>query len=211
MTRKFTDNELLIASGNKGKIKEITTLLSPFKIQVSSTDGLNIKEPEESGDSFIANAKIKSEYYCKKTNLPSLSDDSGLEVDAIGGSPGIYSARWAGKEKNFNLAMDKIRESLQDIGYDPRIMGQKHDLLKANFTCALALSWPDGHTETFEGKVFGHLSFPRRGDNGFGYDPIFIANGHEKTFAEIDTKEKDLISHRAMAFKKLVKECFLEN
>lgn len=208
MSRKFVEKKLLIASGNEGKVKEIQELLKGFEVEVVSAKSLNVEEPEENGSSFIENAKIKSEYYCKKSGLPALADDSGLEVDALGGSPGIYSARWAGKEKDFASAMDKVRESLQDIGYDPRVMGPKHNLLKANFTCALSLTWPDGHTETFEGKVFGHLSFPRKGDKGFGYDPIFTAKGHDRTFAEIDPQEKHSISHRANAFNKLVRACF---
>lgn len=208
MSREFVENKLLIASNNAGKVKEIQELLKDFGIEVISASEFDYPEPVEDGDSFVANAKIKSEYYCSKTNIPSLADDSGLEIDALNGAPGIYSARWAGESKDFNEAMDRIEDCLKDIGYDPVAMGRKHDLLKANFTCALSLSWPDGHTEVFEGKVFGNLAFPAVGDKGFGYDPIFVANGHEKTFAEIDPQEKHAISHRAAAFKKLVNACF---
>ncbi len=208
MARKFTEKKLLIASGNTGKIKEIQALLSGFDIEVVSTIGLGIDEPVEDADTFEGNAELKAKYYSEKRGLPALSDDSGLEVEALGGSPGIYSARWAGENKDFNVAMDRVREALEEIGYDPRIMGEGHDLLKANFTCALSLYWPDGGVETFLGKVFGHLSFPRRGDKGFGYDPIFIKKGMTQTFAEISPEEKHSISHRSIAFDQLVRECF---
>lgn len=208
MARYFKEKKLLIASNNAGKVAEIKELLKKFKVEVISAAEFDHPEPEETGNSFEENAKIKSEYYCNKTGIPSLSDDSGLEVESLHGSPGIYSARWAGKEKDFSAAIQKVKESIEDIGYGPEEMGDKHDLMKANFTCALALSWPDGHTEVFEGKVFGHLTFPPRGDKGFGYDPIFVPDSHKQTFAEMDPEEKHAISHRAKAFNKLVKGCF---
>jgi len=208
MGRKFKEKEIFIASGNKGKIIEIEDLLKPFNIKIKSTKDLDVEEPEETEDSFAGNAKLKSDYYCKHSGIVSLSDDSGLEVDALNGAPGIYSARWAGDGKDFDLAMQLVKEALEDIGYEPEKMGYNNQLLKANFTCALSLTWPDGHSETFTGKVHGFLTFPPKGDNGFGYDPIFVKEGMDITFAEMEPQAKHAISHRAIAFDKLIRECF---
>lgn len=196
--KKFTEKKLLLASGNAGKVKEIGKLLAPFAIEVISAKEFNLVEPEENGQTFIENAEIKAKYYGDKTGLPALADDSGLCILALNGKPGIYSARWAGAEKNFATAMKTIE---QEIGDNPD--------KSAYFACALSLYWPsDGHIESVEGRVTGTLTFPARGESGFGYDPIFIAENHNKTFAEIDPAEKQKISHRADAFKKLIERCF---
>lgn len=198
MSRKFTQTKLLIASKNAGKVTEIREILSEFNVQVVSAENLDIEEPEETGADFIANAKLKAEYYGKAANLPALADDSGLCVDALDGAPGIYSARWAGEDKDFSKAMKRIKDELGD-----------NDNKKAKFVCALSLYWPDsGEFVTFEGTVDGHLKFPAKGKKGFGYDPIFIPKGYDKTFAELDSHVKHKISHRAKAFEKLIEECF---
>lgn len=196
---KFTESKLLIASGNKGKIKEISHLLEPFNVEVISAANFNLDEPEENGTTFIENAEIKSRYYSKHTGLPSLADDSGLCVDALNGAPGIYSARWAGEKKDFSIAMKRIENEMGDSTNK-----------NARFVCALSLYLPKTDTvENFEGTVEGKISFPARGENGFGYDPIFIADGMTQTFAQIDPIEKHSISHRADAFNKLINKCFL--
>lgn len=196
--KKFTENKILVASGNKGKIREIKELLQPFKIEIFSAQDFDIPEPEETGLTFIENAEIKAKYYGDITGIPALSDDSGLCVAALNGQPGIYSARWAGMEKDFTKAALQIEH---EIGSNPN--------KKAHFVCALSLYWPEEkHFETVEGTVHGTLTFPPRGMLGFGYDPIFIADGYTQTFGEIDPEEKHSISHRADAFKKLLKACF---
>ncbi len=201
MPRAFTESNLVIASHNEGKISEITELLKPYNIAVEGGTACNLSEPEENGDTFEANALIKARFFAENTGKPSLADDSGLVIPVLGGAPGIYSARWAGPEKDFTAAMQKVESALLESmtvadGYE------------AHFVCVLALCWPDGHTETFEGKVFGNLTFPPRGDKGFGYDPIFIPQGHQLTFAEIEPAKKHTISHRAQAFRKLIDACF---
>lgn len=196
MSRKFLEPVLLIASGNQGKVKEIQALLAGYPVQVTSTAGLNIPEPEETGKSFVENAVLKARYYGEKTGLPALADDSGLAVDALGGAPGIYSARWAGESKDFSIAFKRLKD---ELGQGPAT---------ARFLCALALWWPDGHVEHVEGTVEGELSFPPRGEKGFGYDPIFTARGEKLTFAEMEPERKHTISHRADAFRQLVTACF---
>lgn len=199
MHKKFDEKKLLIASGNAGKIKEIKELLAPFSVEVISAKEFDLVEPEENGLTFIENAEIKAKYYGDKTGFPALADDSGLCVNALNGAPGIYSARWAGEDKDFSIAMKKIAEKLKD----------KRDKT-AYFACALSLYWPDsGDSESVEGRVNGSLVFPPRGEKGFGYDPIFIANGNTKTFAEMIPEEKAAISHRSDAFKKLINACFV--
>tara|TARA_B100000676_G_C18080897_1_gene851092 strand:+ start:3294 stop:3890 length:597 start_codon:yes stop_codon:yes gene_type:complete len=197
MPRHFDENYLIIASHNPGKVKEIGDLLKPYGVTVQSAIDLTLDEPEENGTTFTANAIIKAKAAAQAAHLPALADDSGLSVDALGGAPGIYSARWGGPEKDFDLAMRKVEERLPQ-GVDRR----------ARFICALALSWPDGHTETFEGFVDGSLIWPPLGDLGFGYDPMFLPNGRTETFGEMDQAEKHKISHRAEAFRKLVAACF---
>jgi len=197
MARLFDGDTLIIASHNQGKVREIGELLAPFGVKTVSAGDLNLPEPVEDGDSFIANAEIKALAAATAANLPALSDDSGLEVNALNGDPGIYSARWAGPSKDFNVAMEKINEAMGD-----------NDNRRANFTCALTLAWPDGHMESFEGKVFGDVVWPMRGGHGFGYDPIFRPEGHSITFGEMDPAKKHSMSHRADAFNQLIAACF---
>lgn len=197
MARHFDGNKLVIASHNKGKVREIGELLEPFGVETVSAGDLGLPEPVEDGLTFIANAEIKALAAAKASGLPALADDSGLEVHALGGEPGIYSARWAGPSKDFNVAMAAVNEKLGDT-----------DNRSANFTCALTLAWPDGHMESFEGKVFGDLVWPMRGEKGFGYDPIFVPTGHSVTFAEMEPADKHAMSHRADAFKQLIDACF---
>ena len=195
--RKFKDKKLLIASHNAGKVREIKELLLPFGLEIISAADLKIEEPEETEPTFEGNARLKALYCAKASQLPSLADDSGLVIAALDGQPGVYSARWAGPEKDFNKAMKRIEDEL--FGKNNR---------SAYFICSLALAWPDGYVQTFEGRWNGMLTFPARGLNGFGYDPIFIPNGSQITAAEMTPQEKQKLSHRAKAFKKLVDECF---
>ena len=197
MTRLFTESTLLIASGNSGKIAEIRALLAPYPIIVQSAASFGLAEPEETGLTFAENAQLKARYYSAHTTLPALADDSGLCVDGLGGAPGIYSARWAGENKDFNLAIARIEQELG--GSTNR---------KAYFVCALSLCWPDGHVVTVEGTVHGTLVFPARGTFGFGYDPVFIPDGHTQTFGEMPHAEKENISHRSDAFAKLIAQVF---
>lgn len=200
MPRKFEGGKLVIASHNPGKVREINDLLAPFGADVVSAGELGLPEPVEDGDTFIANAEIKARAAAEASGLPALADDSGLAVHALNGDPGIYSARWAGPDKDFNIAMKKVEEAIENIGVNAD--------RSAHFACALTLCWPDGHMESFEGQVHGNLTWPPRGDKGFGYDPTFIPNGMDITFAEMDPQAKNAITHRANAFKKLVEACF---
>jgi XTP/dITP diphosphohydrolase len=186
---------LVIASHNKGKVREIADLLVPFGIEIVPATELGLPEPDETGDSFIDNAKLKAVAAAKASGLLALADDSGLEVAALGGKPGIHSARWAGEARDFGAAMARVNRELEAAGTKDR---------KANFTCVLALAAPDGRVEVFEGKVFGTLTWPPRGTRGFGYDPIFVPEGCEETFGEMEPKFKHAISHRARAFEKLI-------
>lgn len=187
---------LIIASHNKGKISEIAELLAPLNISVSSASEHDLPEPEETGSTFEANAALKAEAACEATNLPCLADDSGLAVPALDGAPGIYSARWGGPEKDFNMAMKRVQSELE-------AKGESAEGAAAYFVCNLALALPGKATQHFEGQVHGTLTFPARGDKGFGYDPIFIAEGDSITFAEMDPAKKHAISHRAVAFRAL--------
>ena len=196
MIRRFTENKLIVASHNPGKVDEIGTLLAPFGIDVLSAGALNLPEPAETSASFAGNAGIKALAAATATGLPALSDDSGLAVGALGGRPGVHSARWAGPQKDFDAAMTRIEVELHD-----------HPDRSAAFVCALCLAWPDGHTETFEGRVAGTVTFPKRGTHGFGYDPIFVPAGHTLTFGEMDPAEKHGMSHRADAFRQLTAAC----
>jgi len=196
--RRFADETLVVASHNPGKVREIGDLLRPFGLsRVLAAGDLGLPEPEETGRTFTANAVLKARAAAEAGGHPALADDSGLEVAALEGAPGILSARWAGPDKNFARAMERIAQELGD-GRDRR----------ANFTCALALAWPDGHVESFEGRVFGDIVWPPCGDRGFGYDPIFQPDGQAITFAEMDPEAKHAISHRAEAFRQLVAACF---
>jgi XTP/dITP diphosphohydrolase len=193
--------ELVIASHNPGKLREIAALLAPFAVSVRGAPELGLPEPEETGTSFIANAELKAHAATRGAGIPALADDSGLAVEALDGDPGIYSARWAGPKKDFALAMERVREELAARGMAP---SGAH----ARFVCALSLAWPDGTCESFEGRVDGRLVFPPRGASGFGYDPIFVADGFEITFGEMTPEKKHSLSHRADAFAKLIAACF---
>jgi XTP/dITP diphosphohydrolase len=196
MARRFTEKKLILASHNQGKAKEIAELLQPFDIEVISAASLGLPEPDETEDSFIGNAKLKALAATRAAKLPALADDSGLCVDALDGAPGIFSARWAGPSKDFSAAMERV---LKGIEGKPR---------GAHFVAALALAWPDGHCEVFEGKVFGTLADAPKGTRGFGYDPIFVPDGYEIAFGEMDPDRKHEMSHRAVAFRMLVDGCF---
>jgi XTP/dITP diphosphohydrolase len=200
MARKFEGGKLVIASHNPGKVREIGDLLAPFGTDVISAGELGLPEPVEDGLTFIANAEIKARAAAQVSHLPALADDSGLAVHALGGEPGIYSARWAGPEKDFKVAMKKVEEAL--------VNNTSNEDRSAHFACALTLCWPDGHTESFEGQVHGNMIWPPQGGKGFGYDPTFVANGMDITFAQMEPQAKHAISHRARAFKKLVGACF---
>lgn len=187
-------SRLVIASHNAGKVEEIKKLLAPFGIEAVGAAESHLPAPEESRESFAGNAALKAEAAAASSGLPALADDSGLCVAALGGAPGVYSARWAGPKKDFRLAMNRVERELKKKGADRR----------ACFICALALARPGRDTEIFEGKVDGTLVFPPRGSKGFGYDPIFLADGETLTFGEMDPVKKHTISHRARAFAKLV-------
>ena len=188
---------LVIASHNKGKVREIGDLVSPFGIEAISSAVLALPEPEETGSSFAANAHLKAKLAAERSGLVALADDSGLAVYALNGAPGVYSARWAGDAKNFHAAMERVHRET-DGSPDRR----------ARFVCALCLAWPDGETVEVEGAIEGELTWPPRGENGFGYDPIFIPEGFERTFGEMEAKEKESVSHRARAFAALIRACF---
>ena len=195
--RPFAGGRLVVASHNPGKIREIKELLEPFAVEVISAGDLNLPEPEETGTTFVANAELKARAAAETSGEIALADDSGLAVNALDGAPGIYSARWAGPEKDFALAMTKVKTELGDATDR-----------SAKFVCALTLAWPDGHCETFEGTVAGTLAFPPRGERGFGYDPIFVPEGYDITFGEMEPQKKRAMSHRADAFNNLVAACF---
>ena len=187
--------KILIATNNPGKFKEIKELL-PQKIRYFKPKDFNMKEPVENGKTFQANAKIKSLYGAKSSNIVCISDDSGIEISELNNQPGIYSARWAGRTKNFNLAIRKVYKKLK----------KKNKLnSKANFVCCLSIALPDGTSREFIGRIKGRIVFPAKGKNGFGYDPIFIPYGQKKTFGELKKREKQKISHRYEAFKKIKK------
>ena len=187
--RQLQPGRLVLATHNPGKVVELAELLGPHGLEVVSAGELGLDEPEETGSTFIANAELKALAAAKASGLPALADDSGLCVDALGGAPGIYSARWAGPDKDFMVAMMRVRDALDLEG--PR---------SAHFICALSLAWPDGHVESVEGRVDGMLAWPPRGDNGFGYDPMFIMDGKSRTFGEISRDEKEADNHCARAF-----------
>lgn len=197
MARRFSAGKLVIASHNPGKVREIAELFAPFDIEAISAGTLNLPEPEETGETFVENAELKARAAAEGAGLPALADDSGLAVRALGGAPGIYSARWAGPGKDFDVAMRKVNDEL-------RATTDR----SARFVCALSLCWPDGHCETFEGAVEGALTWPPRGDKGFGYDPIFVPDGFDITFGEMEPERKHAMSHRADAFRQLIAACF---
>ena len=188
-----------IASHNRGKIREIADLIGPHGLAAEGADALGLPEPEETETTFTGNALLKARAGAQASGLVALADDSGLEVAALDGAPGVYSARWAGEPRDFYAAMDKVRAELAARG------AADHN---ARFVCALALAHPDGETRVYEGEVRGTLTFPPRGDKGFGYDPIFVPEGHAVTFAEMDPETKHAMSHRADAFRQLVADVF---
>lgn len=202
--RKLAPGKLVIASHNEGKVREIRALLAPYGIEPVSAGLLGLPEPDETGTTFVANAELKAMQAADLSGLPALADDSGLCVDALGGDPGIFSARWAGPSRDFGLAMELVEKNIADKAVD----GQPAPSRDAHFVCALALAWPDGHVEWFEGRVDGILVWPPRGKNGFGYDPMFLPDGHIQTFGEMDPDAKHAMSHRADAFRQLVAAVF---
>jgi XTP/dITP diphosphohydrolase len=199
---------LVIATHNPGKLAELRELLAPYGIDATSAGELALDEPEETGMSFRNNARIKAAAAATASGLPAFADDSGLAVDALGGAPGIYSARWAGADKNFDRAMREVEDKLHVLG------ATTPERRRAHFVSALCIAWPDGHVEEFEGRVDGTLVWPPRGDKGFGYDPMFLPDGHARTFGEMPSEEKHGLpprgkglSHRARAFVMLAKAC----
>lgn len=201
MPRKLEPGKLVVASHNAGKINEISTLMSGAKdghFVIMSAGEFGLPEPEETEKTFAGNAALKASIAAAGSGLPALADDSGLEVFALGGAPGIYSARWAGPAKDFSLAMKRVEAALAEAGAED---------FSARFVCALALAWPDGHSEVFEGEVRGRLVFPPQGGKGFGYDPIFLPEGERLTFGEMAPEKKHAMSHRAHAFRLLTEAC----
>ncbi len=186
---------LIVASHNPGKVREIKALLGPHGIEPLGASELHLPEPEETGATFAANAELKARAAADAGHHPALADDSGLSVDALDGAPGIYSARWAGPKKDFSVATARVERALLEK--------KAHDF-SAKFVCALSLALPHGEVRTFQGEIHGRLTFPPRGKLGFGYDPIFIPEGFEQTFGEIDPHVKNAMSHRARAFEKLL-------
>ena len=191
---RLVPGRLLAATHNKGKVSELKDLFEPYGFQVVSALELGLDEPEETETTFAGNALLKARAAMRATGLPALSDDSGLAVTALGGEPGIYSARWAGEPRDFYRAMERVEEALKASGSQDR---------SAKFVCALAVAWPDGQEAVFEGEVHGTLVWPPRGTKGFGYDPVFVADGEAITFGEMDPDRKHAMSHRAEAVKKL--------
>jgi XTP/dITP diphosphohydrolase len=200
---------IVVASHNQGKVREILDLLGPFGFDVKSAAELGLPEPEETGTTFEANAELKARAAAAASGLPALADDSGLAVDAMGGAPGVHSARFAGPSKDFSVAMGKVEDALQQAG------ATRPEQRRAHFVSALSLAWPDGRVETFVGRVDGTLVWPPRGERGFGYDPMFLPDGYDKTFGEMSAQEKhgwrpgqlEALSHRARAFRLFAAEC----
>jgi len=200
--RRFTGDRLLVATHNAGKLEEIANLLEPFPLAVTSAGDMGLVEPVETEDTFVGNARLKAHFACRASGLPALADDSGIEIDALDGAPGVYTADWAETPtgRDFVMAMTRTWDRLEALNAPlPRT---------ARFCCTLVLAWPDGHDEVFEGQMPGQIVWPMRGNQGHGYDPIFQPDGHSITFGEMDRWEKNRISHRANAFRKLVKGCF---
>ncbi|WP_282153638.1 RdgB/HAM1 family non-canonical purine NTP pyrophosphatase [Ruegeria atlantica] len=202
MTRKFDGDRLLVATHNKGKLDEMTHLLEAFGVKVVGAAEMNLPEPEETEDTFVGNARIKAHAAAQATGLPALSDDSGITIDALDGAPGVYTADWAetGNGRDFLMAMTRAHDELEAV--------QAPHPRTAQFRCTLVLAWPDGHDEVFEGVMPGQLVWPIRGENGFGYDPMFQPDGHDVTCAEMVPAEKHKISHRGRAVNAFVQGCF---
>lgn len=196
MIRLSPGDKLVIASHNEGKVREIRELLRPYGLKVIAATDLGLAEPDETGSSFAENAKLKAEAASAASHIPALADDSGLSVAALDGAPGVNSARWAGPKKDFRVAMQRVEKEMQASGNPDK---------RAHFVCVLALAAPGAQTELFEGRAYGTIDFPPRGQFGFGYDPIFMPEGYRFTFAEMAPQAKHAISHRAKAFAKFVK------
>ncbi len=208
VVRRLTSDRVVIATHNPGKLAEMRELLAPYGIGAISAGELGLAEPDENGMTFTENACIKAVAAARAAKLPALADDSGLAVEALAGAPGIHSARWPGADRNFHRAMEKIEEELRQRG------ATTPERRRAHFVSALCLAWPDGHTEEFEARVAGTLVWPLRGDRGFGYDPMFLPDGQERTFGEMSSEEKHGLpprgkglSHRARAFLKFAEAC----
>jgi len=208
MAHRRITGRLVIATHNPGKLAEMRDLLSAYGVEAVSAGDLGLSEPDETGTTFRANAHIKAEAAAKAAHLPAFADDSGLTVDALGGEPGIYSARWAGPDKDFRAAMNKVQSLLVEHG------AKTPEQRRGHFVSALCVAWPDGHVEEFEATVDGTIVWPPRGTQGFGYDPLFKPDGHERTFGEMSAEEKHGLpprgmglSHRARAFLKLAEAC----
>lgn len=202
MTRKFNETRILFATHNAGKLEEVQQLFAPFGVSVVGAAEMNLPEPEETENTFIGNARIKAHAATKATGIPALSDDSGIEVEALDNAPGVYTADWAETPngRDFLMAMTKTHDLLEKANAPrPR---------RARFCATMVLAWPDGHDEVFEGTVSGTLVWPIRGELGHGYDPMFQPDGHKQTFAEMTADQKNAISHRADVFAKLIKGCF---
>lgn len=202
MTRKFEGDKLLVATHNKGKLAEITDILAPYGITIIGAAEMDLEEPEETEDTFVGNARIKAHAAARATGLPALSDDSGITIDALDGAPGVYTADWAETEngRDFMMAMTRANDEITAKGPDaPRT---------AQFRCTLVIAWPDGHDEVFEGVMPGSLTWPIRGKDGFGYDPMFIPERLDMTCAQMPKEEKNKISHRGRALQKFVQGCF---
>jgi XTP/dITP diphosphohydrolase len=197
MSRRFSGGKLVIASHNPGKVREIAELLAPYDVEVSAAAELGLKAPRETGATFVANAELKALAAARASQLPALADDSGLVVPALDGAPGINSARWAGRKRDFVKAMARLEKEMRGKGDR-----------SAHFVAVLSLAWPDGHVESFEGRADGELSFPPRGEKGFGYDPVFQPTGYQVSYGEMEPAAKHAISHRADAFRKLIAACF---
>ena len=201
MTRQLTEPTLIVASHNEGKVREIRELLKVFAITVKSAGELDLPEPDETEETYTGNAILKAKAAAVASGMPALADDSGFELMAINKAPGLYSARWAGPDKDFGFAMNTVNDAFIASGSD-----NTH----CRFVCALSIVWPDGHDETVEGIIDGDFVWPPRGENGFGYDPVFVLRGETKTFGEVDPEWKHSVSHRAKAFAQLLDRCFAE-
>lgn len=202
MTRRFVGDQLLMATHNQGKLEEMQHLLTPHGVSVIGAADMNLPEPDETETTFVGNARIKAHAASQATGLAALADDSGIEIDALGGAPGVYTADWAETPngRDFVMAMTRTHQELDAIAAPhPRV---------ARFCCTLVLAWPDGHDEVFAGVMPGHVTWPMRGEEGHGYDPIFVPDGHTRTFGEMDRWEKNSMSHRARAVAKFVDACF---
>jgi XTP/dITP diphosphohydrolase len=200
--RKIEEDIIVIATHNNGKLLEISELFKNYKIKTISVSKFGLKEPKETENTFIGNARIKAHFSSKATGLPALSDDSGIMVDGLNGAPGVNTADWAttAKGRNFDLAMKKVWSLLEEKKIPfPRV---------AHFVCVLCIAWPDGHDEIFEGSISGQIVWPMKGKKGFGFDPVFLPDGQTKTFGEMSPEKKHNMSHRSVAFKKLLDACF---